>query len=206
MRCLVMLLISLLSSCATAAAVVWNFVDVETYLVDGRKMILLTNYYSSRAPYMEISLWYSNGSVGVNALRPTDPVIDVLYYKASLAEVGDVVNSDNLARSPRPMGGSDVHPAYQYAQEQGRNFYIMFETGTVYNEKNPYFGWAELSISEQGDLSRVRIMADRDHNWVVVGRGSPIPEPRTDVLLLFGLGALGLRRRIRDPRSGWSCV
>ena len=197
MRCLVMVLISLLSSCVTAASVVWDFVDVQTYLFNGRQTITLTNYDSSRAPYTDIYLWYVNGSVGVEALTPTTPVIDVLYYKVSLAEVGDVVNSDNIAESPRPMGGSHVHPAYQYAQEQGRNFYIMFETGTVYNRANPYVGWAELSISEQGDLSLVRIMADMDHNWVIVGSGSSIPEPGTGVLLLLGLGTLGLKRRPR---------
>ena len=107
--------------------------------------------------------------------------------------------------------GTDTGPLYSSGQmtvSRNSDIYLMFAVAADYimsaygsdewsweRDAYVYYGWIQLVIDGQGDLSLINSAIELDHLPITVGGGSAIPEPSAALLLLLGGALLALRRR-----------
>ena len=109
--------------------------------------------------------------------------------------------------------GTDDGPRYSAGQTmvaRNTNLYLMFAVASDFimsaydsdewsweRDADIYYGWIQLWIDGQGDLSLINSAIELDRLPITVGGGSTIPEPHSGLLLLAGGALLALRRRRR---------
>ena len=136
----------------------------------------------------------------------------------TVAHSGDVVGYDTthglddsqyLIHVDPSNPGKNISGPVQLVMEKSSDIYLAFTCSEQYDEapSSIYYGWVQLGIDKDGNISVLGSAVDFDHGPMVVGGGAytdATPEPSAGVLFLLGAAALGLRRRGRRVLSNRS--
>ena len=125
---------------------------------------------------------------------------------------GEIVNADSMLHAPSYFEyaflGNGGASEDSIAVDVGTSNYLKFvlqeaeqcfeyQDGTRSEMPDCYYGWLEYKVHDNGRFEILASAINLDGGGMIVGGGPlPIPEPSGVVLVLLGVAALFLRRRV----------
>ena len=198
-----MLVVLFCTLCLTggAANVRWNFVD--QYKCDDGEATL-----QAAVNGVSVSLFFTASAVAgkVKLSNATCNLATRITWVSMAAD--DIVDASAFGNGMASLFSTEYSGASgEMTVDKNESFYMAFQAYELVFDIDPatgqlkqgdaYYGWVEFYAKHDGNVELLGSAIDADGDGMIVGGGSvSIPEPSGGVLVLLGVAALALRRRI----------
>lgn len=198
-----MLVILFCTFCLTAGAanVRWDFVD--QYQCDDGEATLQAAVNS-----VSVSLFFTASAVG-GKVKLSDATCNLATRITWVSMVvDDIVDASAFGNGMSSLFSTEYFGASgEMTVGKNESFYLAFQAYELVFDIDPatgqlkqgdvYYGWVEFYAKHDGNVELLGSAIDTDGGGMIVGGGPlPIPEPSGGVLVLLGVAALSLRRRV----------